>query len=146
MTTKKYLYLIAISASTLLITSCGKSDKVENTDNTEEFVSTETPTSIEPDTNSNEVISDAKTISTDTKNIDKMLDDYEEYVDQYIVYAKKINNGDMTAMKEYTEIMQKANDYAESMEKVKDDEEVTPAQMKRMLEIQTKMAGAISTK
>jgi hypothetical protein len=146
MTTKKYFYILAISTGTFLMHSCNKSEKVENSDKTEEVASTETPASIEKEPLTEEVNSNVKATSTDTKNIDKMLDDYEEYVDKYIVYAKKIQTGDMSAMKEYTEIMEKANDYAESMEKIKDDEQVTPEQMKRMMEIQTKMAGAITTK
>ncbi|MCS3532069.1 DUF6591 domain-containing protein [Chryseobacterium sp. JUb7] len=144
MTTKKYFYILAISTSTFLMHSCNKSEKVENPDKTEELASTETSSLAETEPLSDDI--KAETVSTDTKNIDKMLDDYEEYVDKYIVYAKKIQTGDMSAMKEYTEIMEKANDYAESMEKVKDDEQVTPEQMKRMMEIQTKMAGAISAK
>lgn len=146
MTTKKYFYILAISTSTFLMHSCNKSEKVENSDKTEEVASTETSSLTETEPLSDDTKSDVETVSTDTKNVDKMLDDYEEYVDKYIVYAKKIQTGDMSAMKEYTEIMEKANDYAESMEKIKDDEQVTPEQMKRMMEIQTKMAGAISTK
>lgn len=144
MTTKKYIYIITIAFSSLLINSCNKSEKVENPDTTEEVSSTETIASTENETVSDETKSNIETVSSSDSNIDKMLDDYEEYVDKYIVYAKKIQAGDTSMMKEYTEIMGKAIDYGESMEKIKEDEEITPAQMKRMMEIQTKMAGAIS--
>lgn len=139
MTTKKYTYIIAIAFSSLLINSCNKSEKT-----TEEVSSTETLASTEKEPIEVETKPEVETVSSSNSNIDKMLDDYEEYVDKYIVYAKKIQAGDTSMMKEYTDIMEKAIDYGESMEKIKEDEEITPAQMKRMMEIQTKMAGAIS--
>ncbi|WBV60541.1 hypothetical protein PFY12_00130 [Chryseobacterium camelliae] len=146
MTTKKYFYILAISTSAFLIQSCNKSEKVENTDKIEDVSSLEAPESVENTSLATDTSSNGATSSTDPKNIDKMLDDYEEYVDKYITYAKKIQAGDTSVMKEYTEIMEKANDYAESMDKIKDEDQITPEQMKRMLEIQAKMTGAIVTK
>jgi len=143
MTTNKYLCIVAITATTFLINSCNKSEKTDNIDKTEELVNNEPNTydSISDKT----LVSENQTLnSSDHKDIDKMLDDYEEYVDKYIDYSKKLQKSDMTAMKDAAEIMEKAEDYGNSMEKIKDEEELTAKQVKRMMEIQTRMLSAVS--
>lgn len=71
-----------------------------------------------------------------------MLDDYEEYVDKYLAYLKRAKTGDMKALEEYPAIMQKAEDLEKSMEASKNDNDWNADQMKRMMEIQTKMLTA----
>jgi len=77
--------------------------------------------------------------STGSSNYDKMLDDYEEYVTQYIQFYKKAKNRDHSALAEYPSIMQKAVDLQESMEKAQNDNELSSAQVARMMKIQAKM-------
>ena len=74
--------------------------------------------------------------------MDKMLDSYEEYVDQYISFMKKAQSGDMSVMSEYPAMMEKAEEWGQSMEDAQEANEVSPAQMKRMLKIQAKMTNA----
>lgn len=143
MTTKKYFYILAISTSAFLVQSCNKSEKVDNTDKIEDVSSLEEPvtndniTSVSDETSTVDEVS-----STDTKNIDKMLDDYEEYVDKYLAYLKKAQAGDMKALEEYPAMMEKAEDLEKSMEASKNDNEWNAEQMKRMMDIQSKMLSA----
>ena len=52
---------------------------------------------------------------------DKILDDYEEFVNKYIKLAQKAQNGDMSAITEYAKILEKAQSLGEKLEKVKSD-------------------------
>jgi len=90
-------------------------------------------------------IQDAADTQQTTNDIDVMLDDYEKYVDQYIVFANKIGKStDMSIMSEYPALMEKGQQWANSMENSQDEKEFSPAQMKRMLDIQNKMTVATS--
>ena len=72
---------------------------------------------------------------------DKILKEYEKYVDQYIKTYKKAMSGDMTAMSEYVELAEKAQKLAEKLEKAED--EMTTAQLKRYAKITEKMTKAL---
>lgn len=78
--------------------------------------------------------------SNDSDKVDKALDSYEAYVDQYIKFLKKAQKGDNSAMAEYPSLMQKATDMQEKMDDMKDD--FSAKQMGRMMKIQTKMTNA----
>lgn len=78
--------------------------------------------------------------SSGTENWDKILDSYEKYIDQYIKLLKKAQNGDMSAMSEYVEMMEKATDLAEKIENA--DNDLSTSQMSRFLKLQTKLANA----
>lgn len=41
-------------------------------------------------------------------NWDSVLDDYEEYFDQYVKLLKKAKNGDVSALTEYAKMLEKA--------------------------------------
>lgn len=75
-------------------------------------------------------------------DVDKMLDSYEEYVDQYIAVLKKSQSGDMSAMEDYPALMEKAEEWGQKMQDTQNENNVSPAQMKRMLKIQAKMTNA----
>lgn len=75
-------------------------------------------------------------------DIDRMLDDYENYVDQYIVYVKKASEGDMTALSEYPSLMEKANQLQSSLQEAQNNNNFSADQMKRMVSIQQKMTNA----
>ena len=72
-------------------------------------------------------------------NIDKMLDDYENYVTEYIKFYKKAKQGDKNAISEYSNIMQKAVTLQSSLENAKNEKSFSTKQATRMLKIQTKM-------
>lgn len=80
--------------------------------------------------------------SSGSVDIDKMLDDYEEYVDQYIEIFSAAQKGDMTAMQDYPAMMEKAEEFGQSLQDAQEADEVSPSQMKRMLKIQAKMTNA----
>ena len=84
---------------------------------------------------------DDTSISTNS-DVDKMLDDYENYVDQYIVYLKKASKGDMTALSEYPSLMEKANQLQSSLQEAQNNNNFSADQMKRMVSIQQKMTNA----
>lgn len=92
----------------------------------------------------------ANTISSTTSSMeaiaastdwDKLLNDYENYVNQYIAMYKKAMSGDATAMTEYVKLMEKAQKLADQLEKAEDD--MTSAQIQRYLKITQKMANAL---
>ncbi|MDY3548995.1 hypothetical protein PG291_10330 [Riemerella anatipestifer] len=80
--------------------------------------------------------------SAGDSDIDKMLDDYERYVDQYIVYIQKASQGDMTALSEYPSLMEKAQELQGSLERAQNNNNFSAGQMKRMVAIQQKMTNA----
>ena len=71
---------------------------------------------------------------------DSLLKSYEEYVDKYISLTKKASKGDMSAMAEYPELMEKAQGFADKMENAKDD--MSASQWARYMKITNKMAQA----
>lgn len=82
-------------------------------------------------------------VSTDSEDDwDELLTKYESYVDQYLKMYKKAQAGDMDAMSEYVELMEKATDLSEELETSKG--EMSADQIGRMMKIQTKMLGALN--
>ena len=77
--------------------------------------------------------------SVGSSDYDKMLDDYEEYVNQYIIFYKKAQTGDQSALTEYPAMMEKAANLQESMEKAQNENELNSTQVARMMRIQAKM-------
>ena len=92
----------------------------------------------------NSKIKDDVTISKNNgdKNWEKILTDYESYTNQCIKLLKKANSGDVSAMTEYLEVLQKAQDIQESFLEAEDD--ITTAQMERFIKIQKKLIDATS--
>jgi len=84
---------------------------------------------------------EAATTSSHSNDIDEMLISYEKYVDQYLKYVKKIKDGDLSAMTEYTSFLKRSTDLGEKMEKVKGN--FSSAQLKKYLEINNKFTTAI---
>ena len=79
--------------------------------------------------------------SSDGENWDELLNSYEKYVDQYIKSIKKIADGDISAMTEYANLIEKTTDLAGKMEKVKG--QLSSEQMKRYLDINNKYTKAM---
>ena len=144
----KNLQLAILATIALTFTACGnKTEKETSFDepttemetssfNTEEI--TDGPTD-EISEEKEEVVSTPK----GNNNIDEYLKSYEEYVDQYIKLMKKAKDGDVSAMTEYAEYMEKATDLSEKMEKA--ESEMSSAQMAKFLKIQAKLTQAASS-
>jgi len=83
-------------------------------------------------------------ISTKSSNDwDKVLDDYESLVDSYVKLAKKAKEGDMSAISEYPNILEKAQRISSQLENSKD--ELSLKQATRYAKISAKMAKASLT-
>ena len=78
---------------------------------------------------------------TNSDEWDKMLDEYEGYVNSYIKLFKKSQEGDLSAMTEYLVVMTKAQSTFEKMDKVRGD--MSSKHVGRMMRIQTKMLSAL---
>ncbi len=72
---------------------------------------------------------------------DSVLDEYEDYVNQYIKLYKKAMEGDMSAMSEYAGMLEKAQSLFSKLENAQG--EMTAAQISRMNSIQMKMVNAM---
>lgn len=75
-----------------------------------------------------------------SKDWDKLLDDYESYVDQYLSLIKKANNGDLSAMTEYMRCVEKAEKLEKELDKAKGD--LSVSQLSRLNKINQKMINA----
>lgn len=75
-------------------------------------------------------------------NWDSVLDDYEEYFDQYVKLLKKAKNGDVSALTEYAKMLEKAQSIGNKLERAKGD--LTANQSTRFLKIQQKLLNAAS--
>lgn len=81
--------------------------------------------------------------SVSNQDWDKMLNDYEDYVDEYIKFYKKAMKGDNSAMSQYPSMMEKANSLQSSMQEAQNNNELNSTQISRMIKIQSKMAKAM---
>ena len=141
----KNLQLAIVATIALSLVSCGnKTEKETSLDEvtTEyETLSPETQEIIdEPTEEISEEPENIVSTSKESNDIDAYLKSYDEYVDQYIKFMKKAKDGDVSAMTEYAESMEKATDLSEKMEKA--ESEMTSAQMAKFLKIQAKLTQA----
>ena len=72
------------------------------------------------------------------QNWDKLLNEYEKLVDGYIKFYKKAQSGDMSAMSEYMEMLEKSQRIYEQLE---DADDLSEAQVTRMAKIAAKMTS-----
>ena len=79
--------------------------------------------------------------SANTKEFDEFLASYENYVNKYLDLAKKVKAGDVAAMSKLPELMDDAKEYAEKLDKVKN--ELTAAQLKKFNDLQQKLMKAM---
>lgn len=101
-----------------------------------------------PDTTINlhtELDSPASTISEEQtvfyNDWDSALDEYEQYMDEYMKFIKKGQAGDATAMLDAAELMSKAESAGKHLDEAKD--ELTAKQIKKLTKIQNKMLTAM---
>ena len=79
--------------------------------------------------------------SSSSKDWDKVLDEYESYVNQYISFFKKAKKGDMSAMGEYAKLLEKAERLSEKIEDAED--EMSSSQLARYTKITSKMTQSL---
>lgn len=145
----KIKFLFATLFATCIITSsCGSGEntKKESSISTQTTGSTSADTTISAEPKKEETKSVDESTSSSTKNWDKVLEDYGEYVDDYIVLYKKAMKGDAAAIAEYPAVMQKAQDLQKSLQDARTDKGFTVEHASKMMKIQQKMLDAVSTK
>lgn len=83
--------------------------------------------------------SDDTTTSSNSENAkwDSALDEYEKYVDQYIVLYKKAMAGDISALASYANLLENAENLAEKLDEAED--EMTVEQLNRYMDITQKL-------
>ena len=83
---------------------------------------------------------DEKKSASGDKGLDGTLDRYEEFVDEYIALVKKAAAGDLSAFSDYAAVMEKAEALNNTL--TEDEDQLSAAQIQRMMKIQMKMANA----
>lgn len=140
---KKSFKILAVAILTVSLTNCKGNENEENL----ETVVMETPmtdTSVLETTDTEyETTEIVDSDNSGSEDYDKMLDDYDEYVSQYVKFYKKAMKGDNNAMAEYPAMMEKATKFQESMEKAQGNDQLSAKQITRMMKIQTKMIEGI---
>ncbi len=101
-------------------------------------------TAVTSESSENNFSTDVETLSSNgNEDWDKMLDDYEEYVTEYLKFYKQAMKGDQSALSEYPSLMEKATALSESMQQAQTDNQLNAMQINRMVKIQTKnVAGS----
>lgn len=101
--------------------------------------------SLKDETSDSDTESDELSSSSSTEDWDKLMDDYEEYVDQFIKMMEKANKEDnMDALMEYPDLIEKAKDLEKSLKKAKNANSLSSKQAKRLMQIEMKMVKAAS--
>ena len=136
--------ILAICLIVFGLASCGGSD--ENTqdalDKLEEMSEDLDKMDENEDEEDEEEDMDEEDESDASAEWDEVLNDYEEYVDDYVAIIKKqkADPTDMSIMTEYTELMQKGTEWSTKMSEI--SSEFGPEQLTRMQEIQAKLSKA----
>lgn len=81
--------------------------------------------------------------SSDSNDIDQMLTDYEEFTDEYIAMYKKSLEGDVSAMSDYPDVLEKAQGLEQKLKDVEKTNKLTKSQIKRMNNIAMKYLDAM---
>lgn len=97
------------------------------------------------DTESSSDDGSTQTSDVGDEKFDKVLVDYEEYVDKFIGMMEKANKDDnIDALMDYPELLEKAKDLEKSLNKAKNAKSLSSEQLKRMAKIEMKMVKAAS--
>lgn len=134
---KQLLLLSAFAAMLLTLNSCGGAANSTKKETTEVSQDTEVKESYEQqDVSEPELEPEPEP----TAQWDEVLDEYEEFVDQYVKFFKKAQAGDMSALTEYMECLESAVSLQEKLEDAESD--LSMAQVKRLNKIILKIANA----
>ena len=133
--------IISIAAMVALLCSCGQNESrssvAETSYGTAEEVEAEEPETIVETVEVEEEVKDEPS-SAQSNNWDALLDEYEDYMNQAVKMAKKAQSGDMSAITEYTSLLEKAESLQKKLESAEKD--MTPAQAARLSKIATKLS------
>lgn len=80
--------------------------------------------------------------TTNNTDWDKVLKSYESYINQYIKLLKKAKKGDVSAITEYSKMMEKASDLSDKLANAGDD--LTSSQIAKFVKLQTKLTNAVA--
>ena len=78
--------------------------------------------------------------ASSSEDWDELLDAYDDLVDAYIKFLQKYQKGDLSALNEYMEALEKAQKYSEKLSE--GQSMMTSSQMKRYMDITKKMTDA----
>lgn len=148
----KVFFVIALFA--ILFTSCSKEDKNSNLDETklekaseliENNENMDLSESIEVDkleeVDERESTEPGETSASSMK-WDKILDSYEEIIEEQINLIKKLDEGDISTIQKQLKNLDKLTALSKEMENAYDD--MNETQLKRFLDLQDKYAKAVS--
>lgn len=77
-----------------------------------------------------------------SRDWDQLLDDYDEFLTQYIAFIKKAGNHDLTAMGDAAGLMAKAEDIDRQLKQGEKDDALSAAQLKKLIKLEAKMIDA----
>ena len=148
----KYVMILCLLVAFIIYMckSCGQSSEAEiSPESTIEETSTNSTDAPQADTTVETVaieepttpIVEEKEASNNTQ-WDELLDEYEEFIDDYIACMKKANNGDLSAISEMTELMQEVQNLSDKLANASSD--LTASQYARYSKLMQKLANAAS--
>jgi hypothetical protein len=149
---KTVLFLVGGTLSLFVFIACGSSSKADEKDVNDAVnqlnsaaAQANSATSSTSGTTTESSTTDASstessTTSSSSEDWDAILNDYEEYVNQYIKLMKAAQKGDASAMSEYPAMLEKANSLNSKL--TSGQGTMSSAQASRLLKIQQKMASA----
>lgn len=77
-----------------------------------------------------------------SEDIDALLDDYDDYMDDYLRLYKKIKSGDQTAVTDYNRLLEKVTELSEKLEST-DTDKMSNEQIKRLNSISMRMGESL---
>lgn len=129
----KSIYSVFISVFTILLVAiflngCGKKDTGSTDSKKEE---TKKEKTAEESGTAGEVTKETQ--SSGTTNSDKMIDEYQEIVDQYVKIVKEMKSGNMSNVKDMQELATKTQEWSKRLTEIAPT--LTKAQQERLEQI-----------
>lgn len=129
----KSIYSVFISVFTILLVAiflngCGKKDTGSTDSKKEE---TKKEKAAEESGTAGEVTKETQ--SSGTTNSDKMIDEYQEIVDQYVKIVKEMKSGNMSNVKDMQELATKTQEWSKRLTEIAPT--LTKAQQERLEQI-----------
>lgn len=141
----KIVNYLGVFAVVLALVSCGNS-KTEREDSSNaalemlDDAASQTEQALD-DASEETSYDEEESASSNGEDWDALLDSYEEYVDSYISLLKKASDGDLNAMSEYADHLNKAQEFSKKLTDSTD--EMTVSQVNRFNKITQKMLQAV---
>lgn len=141
----KIVNFLGVFAVVLALVSCGNS-KTEREDSSNAALemlddAASQTEQVMDDASEETSYDEEESASSNGEDWDALLDSYEEYVDSYISLLKKASDGDLNAMSEYADHLNKAQEFSKKLTDSTD--EMTVSQVNRFNKITQKMLQAV---